>query len=291
MKKKSIVGAISSILAAAFFIACAQSPFSTESDFNLAKPAPIASDPHACENIFYPLAVNNQWNYILGLENQEFEGRELDQQSSALSLTIKEVAESSAILSIVNSASGIEMLSPVQCRDGAIIDFPLTELNMLTGMLSGNLDLQYVSGTFMPSREDFEGHDWKMEWETEYSANGSLEGMYEGETLTAELSSSPLRMQWKVISTSQSLEVPAGKFDNLVRINRKTSIDVSYLRTNIEDSEVNLSTTLTLDTDLWYAPDLGLVKQQINSVYLKFYGINFPVDIKGAIELQSFTIH
>ena len=84
---------------------------------------------------------------------------------------------------------------------------------------------------------------------------------------------------------------PAGKFDNLVRINRKTSIDVSHLRTNIEDSEVNLSTTLTLDTDLWYAPDLGLVKQQINSVYLKFYGINFPVDIKGAIELQSFTIH
>ncbi len=297
MRKNIFTGLILSLLAAGLSIACAQpAVLSLNNSLKTAEPlhnleAANQANPSACDNVFYPLAVNNQWTYLLDSFYKDREGQAFHTQPSTLSLTVKNVADSFAMISIANSASGIETQSPVVCRDGAIVDYPMTELNMLSGMLAGDLALQYQSGVFMPSQKDFEDHNWDMGWETEYTANGTLEGLYEGETLTADLASSPVRIKWKIIGTSQPLEVPAGKFDDLVKVNRKISFDVSNLHTNIENSEIDIATTLTLDTDLWYAPGVGLVKQQINAAFVKFYGINFPIDVKGAIELQSYIVH
>jgi len=93
-----------------------------------------------------------------------------------------------------------------------------------------------------------------------------------------------------VAGTGETLEVAAGKFENLVKINRVISMDVSSLQANIEGSQVNVATTLTIDTNLWYAPRVGLIKQEIESASVKFYGINFPVEVSGSIELSEYTV-
>ena len=167
----------------------------------------------------------------------------------------------------------------------------MTELKMVLGKLSGDLALDYKSGIFMPSEKTFIENNWEMEWETEYVANGTLEGTYKGETLTAELSSSPVTMNWQVVSTNESLDVQAGHFDNLVKMNREISFDVSSLKAVINGNNINLSTTLTINTDLWYAPNVGLIKQDVNSASIKLFGISFPIDAWGYIELDSYTLN
>jgi hypothetical protein len=63
------------------------------------------------------------------------------------------------------------------------------------------------------------------------------------------------------------------------------------LQTNIQGNDVNISTTLTVDTELWYAPHIGLVKQDVNGISIKLYGISFPVEAYGYIQLSSYTIN
>ena len=65
------------------------------------------------------------------------------------------------------------------------------------------------------------------------------------------------------------MQVPAGAFDNLVKVNREISVDVSSLNAVIEGNEINVSTTLTVDTSMWFAPHIGLVKQEINAASVK----------------------
>lgn len=255
--------------------------------------APVVenTDSGACDNVFYPLKKDNQWIYKLDAYMDNFENQEIESSSSDLALTVSEVSESSAVLAALDYDTGIVTQSTVQCEDQAIINFPLTELNMVFGDLAGNLDVEYVSGKFMPSKKDFAGSNWSLEWETEYKASGTLEANYDGETLSAVLSESPVKMRWQVTGTGESQEVAAGTFNDLVKINREITIDIQSLKTYIEGEQIDIATTLTLDTNMFYAANIGLIKQDINSASIKLFGINFPLEAWGFVELKSYTLN
>ena len=245
----------------------------------------------ACNNIFYPLKKDNQWIYKLDTYMDDYAGQELEYSSSDLGLTVSEVGESSAVLAALDYDTGIVTKSTIQCQDLAIINFPLTELNMVFGDLAGNLDVEYVSGKFMPSEQEFLDNDWTIEWETEYKASGTIEAVNEGETLSATLVESPVKMRWQVTETGETLEVAAGSFSDLVKINREIAFDITSLKTYIAGDQVDISTTLTLDTDMYYAPNIGLVKQEVNAASIKLFGVNFPIEAWGYIELKSYTVN
>jgi hypothetical protein len=261
-------------------------PIATEEP--IPTPGPVQNP---CENIFYPLNLNNQWIYRFDIYKMNYDQKSIDADASDLALTVSEVTNSSAMVSVLDFGTGIITESSVDCQDQAIINFPMLELKMVFGELTGDLNLEYKSGVFMPSGKDLEASNWNMEWETEYIADGVLESTYEGEPLTATLSSSPVKMKWQVAGTNDSLEVSGGKFDNLVKINREISFDISNLHTNLDGNEVNLATTLSINTDMWYAPQIGLIKQEISSASIKIFGIDFPIDTWGYIELTSTTIN
>lgn len=285
MKKRFTTLLIFSVLIG--FSACSKSESAEAVDEEIPaeETAPIAEPAaNACDNPFYPLSLNNQWIYRLAIDQVDTD------EKADLALTVSERTDSSVVLAALDYDTGIVTQSTVQCNDGEIVNFPVTELNMILGLLSGELNLEYRSGRFMPALQEFEDADWDLEWETEYTANGDLQSTYEGETLTALLSDSPVKMDWKVTGTGETLEVAAGKFENLVKVNRVISMDVSSLQASIEGSQVNIATTLTIDTNLWYAPRVGLIKQEIESASVKIYGINFPVEVSGAIELSEYTI-
>lgn len=250
-----------------------------------------SSENGPCDNVFYPLKKDNQWIYRLDAYMDNFEGQEIESSSSDLALTVSEVGESNAVMAALDYDTGIVTQTTVQCEDQAIVNFPLTELNMVFGDLAGSLDIQYVSGKFMPSKKDFAGSNWSLEWETEYKASGTLEANYDGETLSAVLSESPVKMRWQVTGTGETQDVAAGTFNDLVKINREISIDIKSLKTYIEGEQIDIATTLTLDTNMYYAANIGLIKQDINSASIKLFGINFPLEAWGFVELKSYTLN
>ena len=285
MKNARLVYAILCLTALLFWTACSnpsEIPAQPEK-IEHTQSSEVAAVPY-CDNIFYPLAAKNSWSYRLNFDQIASDG------NPDLVVTVSESSPDSALISTSDYTISQVTQSTATCRQGAVVDFPVTELNLVLGMFSGDLDMKYESGIFMPSLQEFEANDWALEWETVYRANGNLQGSYEGDTITAELIDSPVKMRWKIIGTDETLEVPAGKFENLVKVDRVISFDVSRLQTTIEGSEVNISTTLIVDTVLWYAPHVGLVNEDIESASVKFYGIGIPVEIDGSLELLEYSV-
>ena len=285
MKNARLVYAILCLTALLFWTACSnpsEIPAQPEK-IEHTQSSEAAAVPY-CDNTFYPLAAKNSWSYRLNFDQIASDG------NPDLVMTVSESSPDSALISISDYTISQVTQSTATCRQGAVVDFPVTELNLVLGMFSGDLDMKYESGIFMPSLQEFEANDWALEWETVYRANGNLQGSYEGDTITAELIDSPVKMRWKIIGTDETLEVPAGKFENLVKVDRVISFDVSRLQTTIEGSEVNISTTLIVDTVLWYAPHVGLVNEDIESASVKFYGIGIPVEIDGSLELLEYSV-
>jgi len=242
---------------------------------------PVIQD-NPCNNIFYPLALDNQWIYQL-----QIDGEDGQPEISESGLTVSEVNESSAVLTALDYGTGIVTQSTAECEDGAILNFPIMEMNLVFGEVTGDMQLQYNSGIFMPSHTDFEAENWTNTWETDYTASGVINGIYDGETVTIDLSESPVNISWQVIEKDGTIQVPAGNFDDVVLIKRKVTFEVTSLKATINGEVIKISTTLILNSNMWYSPYTGLLKQELDSATITLYGIDFPIEAIGIIELKS----
>ena len=262
-------------------------PTPEDSDINSSDseitPPVIQDDP--CNNIFYPLALDNQWIYQI-----QIEGKDGQPEIAELGLKVSEVNESSAVLAALDYGTGTVTQSTAECEDGAILNFPMTEMNLVFGEVAGDMQLQYNSGVFMPSYTDFEAENWTNTWETDFTASVVINGIYDGETVTIDLSESPVNMSWQVIEKDGTIQVPAGNFNNVVLIKRKVTFEVTSLKATIEGQVIDISTTLILNSNMWYSPYTGLLKQELDSATINLYGINFPIETIGIIELKSSNI-
>ena len=238
-----------------------------------------------CKNVLYPLIRDNQWVYQL-----DYSGQSEDLNMSKFAISVSKTTDSMAEIGILDYDTGVVTKSEVLCSDGSIINFPFTELNMLLADVEGNLNLEYVSGIFIPSKSDFDQQNWENSWRTEYSASGVIHAEMEGEKITAELNSSSVTMDWKVVSTGDSVNTIAGSFNDVVSIERSVSIDIESMQAEIEGTSMNLSTTLKIDSILYFAPNIGLIKQDIENATVRFFGVDFPVGIGGSMELLSYHL-
>ena len=246
---------------------------------------------YMCDNIFYPLGMDNQWTYKLDAQIGDYIGHEKQDFTTEATLAVAEINETDILLNQLDNEKEIINQSHVQYDDQAIVMFPLIEMNMIIGDMANSLDFEHVSGEFMPSEKDFTDNDWSLKWETEYEVSGILEANYEGKSFKAVFSESPVKMSWEVINTDNSLEVSAGSFDNLVKINREIKVDVTSLNAEIKGKQVNVGTTLIIDSDLYYAAEIGLIKETINKASIKVFGIKLPIEVQGSIDLASYSLN
>jgi hypothetical protein len=286
LKNKISIGILLSVVVV-FASSCGKpdaQPAPEDSDIkgsNSEENKPVIQDS-PCNNIFYPLELDNQWIYQL-----QIEGEGGQPEISELALTVSEVNESSAVLAALDYDTGIVTQSTAECVDGSILNFPMTEMNLVFGEVAGDMQLQYNSGVFMPSHTDFEVGNWANTWETDFTASAVINGTYDDETVTIDLSESPVKMSWQVIDKDGTIQVPAGNFDDVVLIKRKLTFEVTSLKATIEGQLIDISTTLVLNSNMWYLPYVGLLKQELDSATINLYGIDFPIESIGKIELIS----
>ncbi len=202
-------------------------------------------------------------------------------------MTASEVNQSSAILAALYYDTGIVTQSTAECKDGSILNFPMTEMNLVFGKVSGDLQLKYNSGVFIPSQSDFEVENWTNTWKTDFTASGMIDGLFDNEKVTIDLSDSSVKMSWQVTERDVTIHVPAGNFHDAVLIKRTLTFEISSLKTILEGEVIDISTTLILTSNMWYSPFTGLLKQEIDSATISLYGINFPIGSTGKIELKS----
>ena len=238
-----------------------------------------------CDNILYPLNPGNNWTYAT-----EIVGEDGQPETSQYSWSVSESTSSSVTIGTLFKDSGVVLNAEVQCADSAIVDFPISQLNMVFGDIQGDITYAFKSGTFMPSEQEFEAQNWTNTWDTNVEASGVITANFEGESMTINLASSPISMNWKIIDTGQSVVVPAGSFENSVLVNQDLTFDINSLSITMEGQSFDIATTIKVNTDMWFEPRVGLLRTEVKSMTMDLFGSDFPIDPTGYTELVSSNL-
>jgi hypothetical protein len=167
------------------------------------------------------------------------------------------------------------------CRDGAILNMPLMTFGPLFGDVSGEMNVVYVSGAFMPAEADFIASNWNMTWSGDYTANGVVHGECNGQPVTVLLSNSTIRMNWQNAG-QETITVGAGAFEAAYKIDYQAVTDGTLEGAGIVQAQ------LTVNAVQWYAPYVGLLRNEVVSATLSAGGITLPVIVNGSGELIEF---
>lgn len=242
-------------------------------------PPPLGNG--VCENSFYPLITGTQWVYEVTSEGE----------TSQIGITVTEVVDNQARLNALYLETGITTEINVDCENGAIINYPILLLGFLFGDVDGEMNLQHKDGVFMPNYETFVAHNWDYSWTSQYSASGIVSAEIDGDNVTGILEESPLDMDWNTLGAGEAIfeaiTVKAGEFPHAIKLEREARFDFNAEVTE-EGQTVSLAAVLTLKTNIWYEPNMGMLKQEIDQASVKVYGVNFPITMDGNLELVEF---
>lgn len=247
-------------------------------------PAPAVADG-PCNNVLFPLADGNQWVY-----EATSPGGDGNPTTSEYAWSVSAGSGDSVTLGTLFYDSGTVVSANVQCVDGAVENFPMTVSNLVIGDLEGAIEYSYVSGKYLPSLQELEAGNWQNSWQTVVNSSGTITANYEGESMTIVLEESPITMNWQILEKDVSVSVPAGSFNNAVRVNQEMVYEIKSMKISSGDMPFEISTTMTFDSDYWFVPNLGLVKTQVNSANMDLFGSNFPVEMTGGSVLISSNL-
>jgi hypothetical protein len=236
---------------------------------------PTPSGP--CMNVFYPFVPGYQWIY------QADDGNDNTDDLTKVGLTVSAVDGSQAKVDALDLSTGVITHTTADCKDGAIQNYPLLTVGTLFGeMLTGQLNITYVEGVFMPAERDLAAANWISAWTGDYRANGTFSATEEGETTTLTLADSPVHMEWSLVG-KDPITIKAGTFSEAYKVTRMATVDASL---QMEGSAIKGK--LIVNTSQWYAAGVGLLKSVVNSTSIVYRGVTFPTGQKSRVELLEF---
>lgn len=235
----------------------------------------------ACANPLYPFIPGYQWIYEIRSEGE----------TSQVGITVTAVDGNQATINALYLETGVTTEATVDCDGDAILNIPVVLLGFLFGDVDGSMNIEHVDGVFIPSYTTLTDSNWDMTWEGSYLASGTMEATMDGDQITGRLQESPLTMVWQVPKENQvlneAIETKAGVYAQAIKVQRVLTLDFTA-ELEEEGQTVSLDAILTLESDLWFEPNIGLIKQQVQRASVKVYGINFPIEIDTTIELVEF---
>ena len=236
----------------------------------------------ACANPLFPLIPGHQWVYKITSNNE----------TSKMGFTVTELNNQEAAINSVDFNTGMTSTTTIECDNGKILNFPVSLLGFIIRNTTDSVEINRIEGVFLPDYQTFERKQWHNEWEGTYLVTGVINANIDGKQATGKLNQSPLKLEWATLpfdkTTFTSITVPAGKFDNVILIKRNLQLDFT---TEVEQIGIKTSVAATvyLTNKLWYALNVGLLKQTIEKASIKIYGVEFPAAVEGSMELLRFS--
>lgn len=248
-----------------------------------ATPEPKAAGP--CDNILFPLIQGNRWYFQ----------KESGGETTAISLLVDSVEGNQALLNIYGAANDLTSSSQALCKDGAILNFPASELGMLFySPAKGTITLEYQSGEFFPAENAFIQSQWNHTWKTALLATGTFQvkDPASGLDLTAILDKSPLALEWHTAGAGaqayEAVSVPAGDFPHALKILLLATIDIN-LQMGASQGKMTIPAKFIINSTLWFEPHVGLLKEVTNSLDVAYLGTTAPQDVQASIVLKKYS--
>ncbi len=244
-------------------------------------PTPSATAPLAqtCRNILYPVAAGQQWLYQANALNR----------TDTLNMSVLSVNNSQGNVLINNQTTGSSKQVQVQCDGDVIRSFPFMSVNALFfgDLVNSNLAASYVSGVLAPNEAAFLNTNWALSWSSQYLVSGSTTITRNGRQINVTMNNSPITLACQTLATGEaafeSVTVPAGTFRALKVVcteqGQVTAIVDGITVTGLAEGRSNQ----------WFALNTGLVKMQVESATVNFFGVSISVLTTNSFELKSFT--
>jgi hypothetical protein len=233
----------------------------------------------ACDNVLYPVKVGQHWTYKVSTQGR----------TGLVVMGVTSVNGQQASVDVSNQGTGIVSHALVDCQDDTILNFPFMEAGVLIGdALQGSVDTRYVSGVLAPNQSQFEAHNWGLDWQGNFSLSGSGHVRLNGTDFGLTLADSPLNLHCQTTGLGdaafESVTVAAGTFSHALKV-----VCTAQTKGTGSINGQSISGVVTGQTTQWFAPNIGLLKMQVDSTSIKVLRLfSIPLTVDGNVELSSF---
>ena len=244
-------------------------------------PIPPTTAPigQPCRNILYPVAAGQQWNYQVNALSR----------TDAVGMSVLSVGNSVGNVMINNQSSGSSKQVQVQCDGDVIRSFPLISVNafFLGDLVNSNVTASYLSGVLAPNEAAFLNSNWALGWSSQYLISGTTSISRNGRQVDITMNNSPITLNCQTLATGdaafETVTVPAGTFRAL----KVVCTEQGQVTATIDG--ITVTGLAEGRSNQWFALNTGLVKMQVQSATMQFFGVPFSILTDNSLELTSFT--
>jgi hypothetical protein len=242
-------------------------------------PTPFTAIPpvKTCRNILYPMAAGQQWMY---------KANALDRMAD-LNMNVLSVNNSQGNVLVNNQSTGSTKQVQVQCDGDVIRSFPFMNVDVLFGnSLNSNMTASYVSGVLAPNEAAFLKNNWALAWSSQYLVSGNTAINRNGAQLSISFNNTPVTLNCQTLAAGEAafetVTVTAGTFRALkVACSEQGQVTANMNGVSIAGQAEGRSYQ-------WFAPNIGLVKMQVDYAAVKIFDVSFSLLTNNYLELKSY---
>jgi hypothetical protein len=231
-----------------------------------------------CNNFLYPLAVGQEWHYQTTALSR----------TDTLNMSVLSVDQSQGNILVENQSTGSTKRVEVKCDGDIITNFPLMSLNAMFGdLVKSDVEATYVSGVLLPNEKAFLDNNWALSWSSQYQLSGNTILNNKDGQLNISMEKTPISLTCQTIAAGdaafETVTVSAGTYRALKVV--CTEQGNAMLSIN----GIKVPSQIEARSNQWFAPNIGMIKMQVDSAKISMFGISFSVLIDNNFELMSFT--
>ena len=185
-----------------------------------------------------------------------------------------------------NQSTGSTKQVQVQCDGDVIRSFPFMSANaLLGGSENSSITASYISGVLAPNEAAFLKNNWALSWSSQYMLSGNAAINSNGTQVNITLNNSPITLTCQTLAAGdaafETVTVAAGTFRALkVVCSEQGQVTAVVNGISVTGSAEGRSYQ-------WFAPNIGLVKMQVDTTSIKIFDISFPFLKDNYLELKS----
>jgi hypothetical protein len=244
-------------------------------------PTPPITTPQTqpCKNILYPVGAGKQWSYRANALD-----RTVDLNIDVLSINN---SQGNVLVNIPSTGKSKEV--QIRCEGDVILSCPFISVDMLFGeSLNSSMNASYVSGVLAPNEAAFLNTNWALAWSSQYLVSGNTTINHNGTQINIAFNNSPITLACQTLASGdaafETVTVAAGTFRAL-----KVACTEQGQVTAVLNG-ISVAGLLKGQSYQWFAPDIGLVKMQVDQASVTIFDLSFSLLTNNYLELKSAAL-